>query len=91
MTVQPRSILEWNFCPVLFQQCVDPVRRIQNGSDRDVVVEGINDQSDKFAHISYDKIRPGQCFRRKIGQVRSDDPVDITGLRNSRQTCQIRL
>lgn len=64
---------------VLCDECVDLVRRIEYGADGDIVIQGIDNNCHKLAHISFDEIRAVVDLRRQIGQIRRDQAIDISG------------
>lgn len=52
------------------EQRMDLIRRIHDLSDGDIMIHGVDDQCDEFAHIRNYKIRLLICGRRQISQVR---------------------
>ena len=57
---------------------MDLICRIEYRSDRDVMIERINDERQEFAHIRLYKVRFFVEFRRKISQVCGNDFIDIS-------------
>src|SRR5699024_4073455 len=73
-------LLKGDPVPLLLQQRVDPIGRIEYMAHGHVMVERIDDESDKFAHIGHYKVRLLFGLWRKVGQVGGDDPVDVAFL-----------
>lgn len=63
--------------PVIFQQPVNLICRNHDRADGCIMIQGVNDQGDEFAHVGSDEIRLFFRTGRKIGEIGCDHTVDI--------------
>ena len=63
---------------MLYHQLIDPLNRIQQLADRGIVVQGINEQSNIFAHIAVYIIFFLQKLIRLVHQIGGEQSVEIT-------------
>ena len=62
---------------MFFQKPVDLVRRNHDRADRDIMIQGIDDESHEFAHISGHKVRLFLRAGRKVSEIGDDHAVDV--------------
>lgn len=58
------------------QNFLDAFYRVQEFADGVVVIQGVDDQGDVFAHITVDIVWSGQQFRGLVDQVGGQDAVE---------------
>ena len=61
---------------VFGQDFLDAFYRVQEFADGIVVIQGVDDQGDVFAHIAVDIVRFTQQFRGLVDQVGGQDTVE---------------
>ena len=61
---------------VFGQDFLDAFYRVQEFADGIVVIQGVDDQGDVFAHIAVDIVRFTQQFRGLVDQVGGQDAVE---------------
>lgn len=55
---------------------LDPLHRIEQIADGSIVIQGVDDIGNVFAHIAVDVPLAAKQFRRLVDQVGGENPVD---------------
>ena len=61
-------------------QCLNPLTRIQQITDRSIMIQSINQISNILAHITVNIIRSFQQFRSLVYQIRCQNLINNSGL-----------
>ena len=75
---------------VFGQDFLDAFYRVQEFADGIVVIQGVDDQGDVFAHIAVDIVRFTQQFRGLVDQVGGQDAVEGPLFRRLHRTLPCR-
>ena len=71
-------VLFYLYLMIFLEQFMDLICWIHNSTDRQIVIQGINDQSQEFTHVCLDKVFSFVYSRRQICQVGCYDFIKIS-------------